>query len=281
MRAIGLGDMMDAIKDAFLGAELSIGDAFGGEASMRQGGILSALKAPFQTFIDWLGYIWTLAKAPLEIAYGLLNVFLTGEGAALETALLAPVNAFVNFITGMWEDYLKTPFEQMVGFIDATFIAPVNALFGSIVEFLATNLGHMLNMAADAVAEVPGFILGAFLPDSGKPLIAGLRATAEALLAGSVAGGGDGAIVGRQLGGVVLPGESYVVGERGPELFMPSERGRVLPNAALAGTGGVTLNVSLNVDGAGLDEAALARRLTRELDRVVRRQARAVGVEWQ
>ena len=50
-------------------------------------------------------------------------------------------------------------------------------------------------------------------------------------------------------GGPVGKGESYLVGERGPELFTPHSSGRITPNNAL---GGAT-NISVNVD-AGSSE---------------------------
>lgn len=40
---------------------------------------------------------------------------------------------------------------------------------------------------------------------------------------------------GRASGGPVMNGQPYVVGERGPEVFVPSGAGRIIPNYALAG----------------------------------------------
>jgi TP901 family phage tail tape measure protein len=44
-------------------------------------------------------------------------------------------------------------------------------------------------------------------------------------------GGGDGNTAGRALGGAVTRGLPYIVGERGPELFVPSLSGRIIPNS--------------------------------------------------
>ena len=43
-------------------------------------------------------------------------------------------------------------------------------------------------------------------------------------------------------GGPVFPGKSYLVGERGPELFSPSSAGSIIPNGAALG-GGVVVNM--------------------------------------
>jgi hypothetical protein len=52
----------------------------------------------------------------------------------------------------------------------------------------------------------------------------------------------------RALGGPVSAGSPYLVGERGPELFMPSRGGNIIPNNALGGGG---TSVVVNVDASG------------------------------
>ena len=52
-------------------------------------------------------------------------------------------------------------------------------------------------------------------------------------------------------GGPVAGGKSYVVGEKGPELFVPRSSGTVVPNNKLGGGG--TNNVVVNVDASGSD----------------------------
>ena len=53
---------------------------------------------------------------------------------------------------------------------------------------------------------------------------------------------------GRAMGGPVSAGSSYMVGERGPELFTPKHGGSIVPNNAL---GGGSTNVVVNVDASG------------------------------
>jgi hypothetical protein len=66
---------------------------------------------------------------------------------------------------------------------------------------------------------------------------------------------------GKAFGGPVMGGQSYIVGERGPELFTPYQSGSITPNNQL-NMGGITINVS----GAGNPTAtanAIALRLAR------------------
>ena len=48
----------------------------------------------------------------------------------------------------------------------------------------------------------------------------------------------------RANGGPVMGGGSYLVGERGPELFTPSSSGNITPNHAMAGGSTITVNVN-------------------------------------
>ena len=48
-------------------------------------------------------------------------------------------------------------------------------------------------------------------------------------------------------GGVATGNTPYIVGEKGPELFIPSTTGRVVPNNQLGGGGGIVVNQTINV----------------------------------
>ena len=87
---------------------------------------------------------------------------------------------------------------------------------------------------------------------------------------GSLLGLGLGALLGlpgRATGGPVAPGQAYMVGERGPELFVPTASGRVE-----AGTQVASRNVSITVNVAkSAAEPALMQRSARQVARAVRR----------
>jgi len=88
----------------------------------------------------------------------------------------------------------------------------------------------------------------------------------EGLFAGVSGGAPSGGVIpGKARGGAVHGGRSYVVGERGPELFTPPSAGRVTPQAS----GGVTVNVYASGDGA-----PAARRTERQISRGLARSVR-------
>ena len=74
---------------------------------------------------------------------------------------------------------------------------------------------------------------------------------------------------GRATGGPVAPGRGYVVGERGPELFVPTASGQVVPNG---GGGGREVRVSIAVAGRGegQESARLLARSARQVARAVK-----------
>ncbi|HEY0411904.1 MAG TPA: tail tape measure protein [Allosphingosinicella sp.] len=103
-----------------------------------------------------------------------------------------------------------------------------------------------------------------------------------AALAGGAAGQGAGAAglgvlgqllssilgaSGRATGGAVSPGRAYMVGERGPELFVPTAGGRV--EAAAPGGRDIRMSIVINAP-AGTEAQALARS-GRQVARAVRR----------
>ncbi|WP_411340591.1 tail tape measure protein [Sphingopyxis sp. J-6] len=73
---------------------------------------------------------------------------------------------------------------------------------------------------------------------------------------------------GRATGGPVSAGRAYMVGERGPELFVPTASGRV----EAAGTGGVrNIAITVNVRGDAGSEPQRLAQTGRQLARAVRR----------
>ena len=113
-----------------------------------------------------------------------------------------------------------------------------------------------------AAAAVTGGI-GAVLGGGAAPKRGGLASVAATLI-GAVAG-----LPGRATGGPVSPGAAYVVGERGPELFVPTSSGQVRAAAAEpAGARDVRVAISVNVP-AGTAPEALARS-SRQVARAVR-----------
>lgn len=125
------------------------------------------------------------------------------------------------------------------GFLDAFDVA--GQAFKDFVETGKIDIrslgSEILAVAAKAIAKLA--VLSALNSLSGLAGGGGL---------GGALGGFATSLLGRATGGPVSPGRSFLVGERGPELFTPPETGRVVPNHQLGG-GAANVNVQVvNVD---------------------------------
>jgi hypothetical protein len=121
-------------------------------------------------------------------------------------------------------------------------------------------------VALSAMAEIAG---------------AAIRDGLDSLFKGSGGGGGLGGIIaslsslipsllgvpGKAIGGPVSPGRPYLVGERGPELFVPTASGRIETGRGGGGRD-VRLNITINAPAGG--EAQALKASGRQVARAVR-----------
>jgi phage-related minor tail protein len=85
-------------------------------------------------------------------------------------------------------------------------------------------------------------------------------------LIGSLLGAFAGA-PGKAIGGPVSPGRAYLVGERGPEYFVPTAAGRI---DAPGPVGGREIRLSINVNAPAGSEAQALKASSRQVARAVR-----------
>lgn len=80
---------------------------------------------------------------------------------------------------------------------------------------------------------------------------------------------------GRALGGPVISSQAYIVGERGPEVFVPDVSGTIIPNSVASspgrgGLGGGPVTINVNA-GMGTDGAEVGRQIVDALRQYQRR----------
>ncbi|WP_165793689.1 phage tail tape measure protein [Hyphococcus luteus] len=144
-------------------------------------------------------------------------------------------------------------------------IAPAAALIDEAFATAAHSIQSNLARAAERGELSFKKLTGALLKDLRRFAINSLvRQPVHNLVSnalGNVFGGG------RANGGFVTPRQSYLVGERGPELFTPSGAGNVRP----LGASGMTVNISLpgvaDVQSFKRSETQLAAALARAVGR--------------
>jgi tape measure domain-containing protein len=124
----------------------------------------------------------------------------------------------------------------------------MKALYASIGQTISTSIVDSLTAAVDGTKR-----LSDVASDTLRSLANILLKFGLNTLLGGLAGD-DGVGVfsklfggGRAKGGTVMGGTSYMVGERGPELFTPGRSGSIAPNSSMGGGA----NVVVNVDASG------------------------------
>jgi hypothetical protein len=144
---------------------------------------------------------------------------------------------FFNLLQKIWEFTKK----YLAPFLGTVFKASLESI-GTAVSILVTGFSSLVSFITAAYNMIKKFV--EFIGNN--PIVKGISGAID-----SVFGGGKAA------GGPVRSGTSYLVGERGPELFTPSGNGMITPNNRLGG-GNTTIN--LNVTGA-IDPEGTARTI--------------------
>jgi hypothetical protein len=191
--------------------------------------------------VKWWNFLFTevipaIGTVVGPILVGLKNAFVTIKTAISDNS--EELQPFFNLLKKVWE-FIKT------------YLAPI---LGGAFKLALETVGNVVGTLVSGFASLVGFITGAFniLQQfinliTGNPLVKGIGGVIESAFGG-----------GRASGGPVRSGTSYLVGERGPELFTPNSNGNITPNNRLGGSSGNTINI--NVTGA-IDPEGTARSI--------------------
>lgn len=144
-------------------------------------------------------------------------------------------NAFKDIRTAV--DNNKESFKTLFDFIK-TFVAP---FLGTVLKVAIEGIGTAISIVINAIGD---------LIDAFKTLLR-LGSNIGGFLSKLNPFGGE-----RAMGGPVNTGSSYLVGEKGPELFTPSRNGYIVPNRSLSGAG--TINITVN---GAVDPVSTARQI--------------------
>jgi hypothetical protein len=214
--------------------------------------------------------IGTNLKDPLNGVKDILTDFVVPAFKALYTYLFDFVVPFFANIFGPALTGLKKAFDTISTAIsnNEKDLKPLFKLFESVAEFVRDNLGPAIGTVLKVAFEVVGKAIAAVITGVSKlvdffddvidrikafiklvkdnPLVQGIGSVIDKIFGG-----------GKAAGGPVNAGTTYLVGERGPELFTPSGSGSIIPNHRLGGGGG---GISITVNGA-LDPEGVARQI--------------------
>jgi len=137
------------------------------------------------------------------------------------------------------KDILAPAFGTVLG----TALTVVGKLASTLITLFGKVLG-VINAVVDAVQALINLV-------KNNPLVRGIGNVIDRVFGG-----------GKAMGGPVSGGTSYLVGERGPELFTPNSNGMITPNNRM-GSGSNIINI--NVTGA-IDPEGTARSIVNVLN---------------
>lgn len=209
------------------------------------------------------------AKAADEEARSLRHLF--GIQEEISKSLLGsfdmPERMGLNISPSLMPDakFIETPWQQWAKTVPQD-AAEINMALQSIqmqgFDGLAAAIGGVIagtTSLKDAFSSLAQGIIQQIIQMTVRMLI--FRALSSAFGLGSAGGGanslgGSLAIAGaRARGGPVAGGKPYLVGERGPELFVPRGHGTIVPNGAANGNAPVNVTVNVNAKDAVLTQS--------------------------
>jgi TP901 family phage tail tape measure protein len=245
------------------------------------GAILEAILPHLDSFIEWM------TEHGPTIEQGFINIF-----DALDKFLTSEVLAdIIQKFQEMWPEIEEAVAQlgELVGILAPILLDAINDLlpsigdFASIMDDLGFFTGEVLSLFGEWEGETPNIV--EFLEKQLNPvkrLQEAVRALAEALRAAREAydrltsvglnlnEGGvlPGTLSNRRAaGGDVLSGKGYLVGERGPELFVPGSSGSIIPNNKMGG--GARINITVNA-GMGANGAQIGQEIVSAIKRYER-----------
>lgn len=201
---------------------------------------------------------WKIATTVLTVAQTALNLAMTMNPIGLIIVAIGALIGLVYLLVKNWDAAraaMVRAWEWFVRFATegpGRFI-PIIGIIGQIAKNWGTVKAALVGVWNWAKRVYEWFVK-AF--GAAKNLISKVASNPVGRAAMTAAGGPLGALVAnrlrkRAMGGPVSAGSPYLVGERGPELFVPKRSGGIVPNHQLAGAGGISLTInSLTINGA-------------------------------
>jgi len=142
----------------------------------------------------------------------------------------------------------KEEFETLFNFLK-DFVAP---LFGGVLKLAIQGIGIALGVVINTV----GILVNGFesLFNIVRSVVGAIQSLISLVANNPVVSGISGAISSafggfRAAGGPVSAGKSYVVGEQGAEMFVPSQNGTIVPNGGMGSTFNITVNGAIDAEG--------------------------------
>jgi len=249
----------------------SLSDTFGGQAAVKAdtfAGKLEILKNAFSEGKETVGsfvldaitpMINTIVNTVIPAVSGFIDSVGGKEG--LTNAFKTYIDLIKNIFQPVLEGF-KFALDQIKDAVMAN-KDEFTALFKFLKDFVAPFLGGVLKLAVQGIGialgvviNVVGNLVSGFQTLFGivKSVVGAIQSLINLVANNPVVKGIGNAISSafggfRAEGGSVSAGKSYVVGERGAEMFVPSSNGTIVPNGGMGSTFNITVNGAIDAEG--------------------------------
>jgi hypothetical protein len=248
-----------------------LAETFGGQAAAKAdtfAGKLEILKNAFNEGKETVGSFVLDAITPMintivNTVIPAVSAFISSVGGTdgLTNAFKTYIDLIKNIFQPVLEGF-KFAFDQIKNAVMANkeefttlfkflkdFVAP---LFGGVLKIAIQGIGIALGVVINTV----GILINGFQSLFGiiESVVGAIQSLISLVSRNRVVAGISGAISSafggfRAEGGTVSAGKSYVVGERGAEMFVPSSNGTIVPNGGMGGTINITVNGAIDAEG--------------------------------
>jgi hypothetical protein len=249
----------------------TLADTFGGQAAKQADtfqGKMARLQVAFDEGKETIGsfvldavtpMINTIVNTVIPAVAGFINS--VGGKDGLTNAFKTYIDLIKNIFQPVLEGFRfafnqiknavvdnKEEFETLFKFLK-DFVAP---LFGGVLKLAIQGIGIALGVVIDVVGtlingferlfgiiqSVVGSIQSLISLVRNNPIVSGIGNAISSAFGGF-----------RAEGGSVSAGKSYVVGEQGAEMFVPSSNGTIVPNGGMGSTFNITVNGAIDAEG--------------------------------
>lgn len=200
--------------------------------------IVAATKKAWEWIKSTIAKVWDAIKAGISAAVNAVKSAITGGFDLIRKGIQKYVDGWKAIITGAWDAIKKVVGGGITWIVDKITGMPgaisraASGLFDGIKDAFRSAVNWIIGAWNNLEFRIPGFD-----PPGPGPKFGGftLGLPDIPMLA---------------TGGPAFGGRPYIVGERGPEMFVPRSSGRVVPNDQL---GGGDVYVTVEMDGQVFD----------------------------
>ena len=260
LKTMDLDDITKSLADTFGGQAAAKADTFAGKLDILKNAFNEGKETVGSFVLDAITpMINTIVNTVIPAVSGFINS--VGGTDGLTNAFKTYIDLIKNIFQPVLEGF-KFAFDQIKNAVMGN-KDEFEALFKFLKDFVAPLLGGVLKLAIQGIGIALGVVINTVgilvngfqsLFSIVKSVVGAIQSLISLVANNPVVSGISGAISSafggfRANGGSVSAGKSYVVGERGAEMFVPSSNGTIVPNGGMGSTFNITVNGAIDAEG--------------------------------